>query len=112
LSSALGGAFGAVVALISPEFVASVRGFTMKEAPGIVRYAFALGMIWGLFIGGAASGFACFLAAVIKIIKVPFARLAILEADRHNRRRPYDPCPPFLSWSKEVCPSQPYVITV
>ncbi len=40
----------------------------MKQ--GIVRYAFAVGMIWGVFIGAAVSGFACFLAVVIKILRI------------------------------------------
>ena len=39
---------------------------------GIVRYACAIGMIWGVFIGAAVSGFACFLAAVIKILRIRF----------------------------------------
>jgi len=29
-------------------------------------------MIWGVFIGAAVSGFACFLAAVIKILRIRF----------------------------------------
>jgi hypothetical protein len=29
-------------------------------------------MIWGVFIGAAASGFACFLAAVIKVLRIRF----------------------------------------
>lgn len=67
LSSILGGAFGAVVALISPDLVKEM--FT-HSAAGVVRYAFAVGMLWGLFIGAAASGFVCVLAAIIKILRV------------------------------------------
>jgi hypothetical protein len=70
LSAIVGGAFGAVVALISPEFVSGL--FSNRAEVGIVRYAFAVGMIWGVFIGAAVSGFACFLAAVIKILRVRF----------------------------------------
>ncbi len=70
LSSILGGGFGAVIARISPEFVRSL--FNLDEADGAVRYSFAVGMIWGLFIGAAVSGFACLLAAVIKILRVRF----------------------------------------
>lgn len=68
LAAFVGGTFGALVATISPEFVSSL--FSDKAGAGVVRYAFAVGMIWGLFIGAAAAGFACFLAAVIKIIRI------------------------------------------
>lgn len=68
LSALVGGAFGALVATISPEFVTGL--FSQKAGEGIVRYAFAVGMIWGVFIGAAVSGFACFLAAVIKILRI------------------------------------------
>jgi len=67
LSAVLGGLFGAFVALISPEFVRSIFG---SEAG--LRYSFAVGMIWGLFIGAGVAGFACFLAAVIKILRIRF----------------------------------------
>jgi large-conductance mechanosensitive channel len=70
LSALVGGAFGALVATVSPEFVSSL--FSQKAEAGIVRYAFAVGMIWGIFIGAAVSGFACFLAAVIKILRIRF----------------------------------------
>ena len=69
-SAILGGAFAALIATISPEFVSSLFGSEAEQ--NIVRYSFAVGMIWGLFIGAAVSGFACFLAAVIKIVKVKF----------------------------------------
>ena len=70
LAALVGGAFGALVATVSPEFVASL--FNQKAEAGIVRYAFAVGMIWGVFIGAAVSGFACFLAAIIKILRIRF----------------------------------------
>jgi hypothetical protein len=70
LSSFIGGAFGALVAAISPEFVTGL--FSHKDEAGIVRYAFAVGMIWGVFIGAAVSGFACFLAAIVKILRIRF----------------------------------------
>ena len=70
LSALAGGAFGALVATVSPEFVSSL--FSQKAEAVIVRYAFAVGMIWGVFIGAAVSGFACFLAAVIKILRIRF----------------------------------------
>lgn len=68
LSAVIGGLFGSLVATVSPDFVAEL--FRPQATHEIVRYAFAIGMIWGLFIGAAVSGFACFLAAVIKILKV------------------------------------------
>lgn len=70
LSALLGGAFGALVAAISPDFVRSV--FSPEAGASITRYAFAVGMIWGLFIGASVSGFTCFLAAVIKILRFRF----------------------------------------
>jgi len=70
LSAALGGAFGALIAAVSPEFVEGLFGREAGES--IVRYSFAVGMIWGLFIGAAVSGFACFLAAIIKILRIRF----------------------------------------
>ncbi len=68
LSALVGGAFGALIATISPDFVTGL--FNPKAGTGVVRYAFAVGMIWGVFIGAAVSGFACFLAAVIKILRI------------------------------------------
>lgn len=68
LAAGVGGAFGALVATVSPEFVSGL--FNHKADAGIVRYALAVGMIWGVFIGAAVSGFACFLAAVIKILRI------------------------------------------
>jgi len=70
LSALVGGAFGALVATISPEFVTGL--FSPKSEAGIVRYASVVGMIWGVFIGAVVSGFACFLAAVIKILRIRF----------------------------------------
>lgn len=70
ISALVGGAFGALVAMVSPEFVSTL--FSQKAEAGIIRYAFAVGMIWGIFIGAAASGFACFLAAIIKILRIRF----------------------------------------
>ena len=70
VSAFVGGAFGALVATISPEFVTGL--FSPKAGTAIVRYAFAVGMVWGVFIGAAVSGFACFLAAVVKIVRIRF----------------------------------------
>ena len=79
LSALVGGAFGAVVASVSPAFVSSL--FSQQAEAGIVRYACAVGMIWGLFIGAAVSGFACFLAAIIKILRIRFEKK---EQAAHN----------------------------
>ena len=70
LSAIMGGAFGALVAAISPEFVSSLFG--PQAETGIIRYAFAVSMIWGAFIGAGVSGFSCFLAATIKILRFRF----------------------------------------
>ena len=70
ISTVLGGGFAALVAAISPEFVSSLFGD--EATRGIVRYSFVVGMIWGLFIGAVVSGFACFLAAIIKILRIRF----------------------------------------
>ena len=70
IAAVVGGLFGALVAVISPEFVDSLFG----KATHLVRYAFAVGMIWGVFIGAGASCFACFLAAVVKIFRFRFER--------------------------------------
>jgi len=70
LSALVGGGFGALVAVISPDFVKSL--FCHNAENGLTRYAFAVGMIWGVFIGAAMSAFACFLAAVIKILRIRF----------------------------------------
>jgi hypothetical protein len=69
LASLLGGAFGALIATISPEFVKGL--FSLKPEDGsITRYTFTVGMIWGLFIGVGVSGFACLLTTAVKIIRL------------------------------------------
>ena len=70
LAAIVGGCFGALVAVVSPEFVKGL--FNQTAQTGIVRYSFAVGMVWGVFLGAAASGFACFLAAIIKILRIRF----------------------------------------
>lgn len=69
-SAILGGVFAVLIATISPEFVSSLFGSEAEQST--LRYSFAVGMIWGLFIGAAVSGFACFLAAVVKILRIKF----------------------------------------
>jgi hypothetical protein len=61
ISSVLGGLFGAAIAWLSPEFVASL--FQSKTGD-LARYAAAVGAVWGLFIGAGAMAFAIGAAAV------------------------------------------------
>jgi hypothetical protein len=68
ISSILGGLFAMLIALVSPEFVADLFG--VKEGVSVSRYAFSVGMIWGLFIGAAVSGFASGLAVLLGLLKL------------------------------------------
>lgn len=70
LSSIIGGAFGWVVSVISPDFVDNL--FYIKEGVDIQKYAFSVGMIWGVFIGAAVAGFSCFLTVIYRIAKLKF----------------------------------------
>lgn len=65
LSSLLGGAFGWLVAAISPEFAVSLFCLPVRNIPG---YAFAVGMVWGLFLGAAVGGLACSLTVILKAV--------------------------------------------
>lgn len=68
-AAVLGGLFAMSIAMISPEFITNL--FWLKPKDGsVVRYASTIGMIWGLFIGAAVSGFSCFLSVVLKIIRL------------------------------------------
>jgi hypothetical protein len=67
-SSAIGGIFACVVALVSPEFVSSLFG--REVAGSLVRYAAGVGMIWGIFLGTAAMGFSLLLVTLIHIARV------------------------------------------
>ena len=67
-SSAIGGVFACVVALVSPEFVASLFG--RSTGGSLVRYAAGVGMIWGIFLGTAAMGFSLLLVTLIHIARV------------------------------------------
>ena len=70
-SSVLGGVFACVVALISPEFV---RTLFSPEASAVgtslVRYAAAVGMIWGIFLGTAVMAFSLLLVTVVAVARV------------------------------------------
>ena len=67
-SAAVGGIFAALIALISPEFV---RGLFPIAAEGsLTRYAAAVGMIWGVFIGAAAMAFSLGLVTLLQVAKL------------------------------------------
>ena len=68
VSSVIGGLFAAVVGLISPEFVQGL--FMPPGGANVARYAAAVGMIWGIFLGTAAMGFSLLLVTVIQAIKL------------------------------------------
>jgi hypothetical protein len=67
-SAVLGGLFAMIVALISPEFVSGL--FSIDKGVSAARYAFSVGMIWGLFIGAAVAGFACGLSVLLGLLKL------------------------------------------
>jgi uncharacterized protein YqgC (DUF456 family) len=68
LSAVIGGAFAFLVALISPEFVQELFA-TSADAASLPRYAAAVGMIWGVFIGAAVMGFCLGLLTLVQIAK-------------------------------------------
>ncbi len=68
LSAAVGGIFAAVVAMISPEFVKGL--FSPPQGASLARYAAAVGMIWGIFIGAGVMGFCLGLVTLVQIAKV------------------------------------------
>ena len=68
LSAMLGGLFASAVAWISPEFV---RGWFMPPAgSNPVRFAAALGMIWGLFLGTGVMGFCILVTTLVGVVKM------------------------------------------
>jgi hypothetical protein len=71
LSSALGGAFACVVALVSPDFVATLFSPSASAAGhSVVRYAAAVGMIWGIFLGTAVMAFSLLLITLINVARI------------------------------------------
>ena len=68
LSAVVGGVFASVVALISPEFVKGL--FSPPVGASLPRYAAAIGMIWGVFIGAAVMGFCLGLVTLVQIARV------------------------------------------
>lgn len=77
ISAILGGLFAMLVAVVSPDFVTDL--FDVKEGASASRYAFSVGMIWGLFIGAAVGGFACGLSVLLGLIKL---RIDFKRTDR------------------------------
>jgi hypothetical protein len=72
VSSLLGGLFAALVSLISPEFVRGL--FVPPEGASLARYAAAVGMIWGIFLGTAGMGFSLLLVTALQVARVLKAR--------------------------------------
>jgi hypothetical protein len=71
LSSAIGGVFACAVALVSPEFVATLFSASASaEGHSIVRYAAAVGMIWGIFLGTAVMAFSLLLVTLIHVANI------------------------------------------
>jgi hypothetical protein len=68
VSSALGGVFACVVAFVSPEFVKGL--FSPPAGSSLVRYAAAMGMIWGLFLGTAVMGFSLLLVTAVQVARL------------------------------------------
>jgi len=65
VSAALGALFAALISVTSPEFVKGLFG-PPGNAP-LTRYAMAVGMIWGLFLGTAVMGFSLLLVTCVQI---------------------------------------------
>src|SRR5262249_56968434 len=84
LSAALGGAFACVVAGISPEFVKGL--FTPPEGASLPRYAAAVGMIWGVFIGTAVMGFCLGLVTVVQAARILAKKKNRAEGQWHSSR--------------------------
>jgi len=67
-SSVIGGLFASVIALISPAFVQGL--FSPTPGADLPRYAAAVGMIWGIFLGTAVMGFSLFLVTALQVAKL------------------------------------------
>jgi hypothetical protein len=71
VSSALGGVFACIVAVVSPEFVAGLFSRSASDAGySLVRYAAAVGMIWGIFLGTAVMAFSLLLVTAINVARI------------------------------------------
>ena len=65
VSAALGGLFAALVSFTSPEFVKGL--FSPPTDAPLTRYAIAVGMIRGLFLGTGVMGFSLLLVTCVQI---------------------------------------------
>jgi hypothetical protein len=68
VSSALGGVFACIVALVSPEFVHILFSRPLEEP--LVRYSAAVGMVWGIFLGTAVMAFSLLLVTLVTVARV------------------------------------------
>jgi hypothetical protein len=64
----LGGLFACIVAFISQDFVKGL--FSPPSGTNLVRYAAAIGMIWGIFLGTAVMGFSLLLVTALQVTKL------------------------------------------
>ncbi|MEM7792624.1 MAG: hypothetical protein AAF546_14560 [Verrucomicrobiota bacterium] len=69
-ASLIGGGFAAIIGSLAPDFVSDLFGGYKEELPYPIRYATAVGMIWGVFIGAAVAGFSCALSVALRLIKL------------------------------------------
>src|SRR5207247_2995539 len=67
LSAVVGGVFASVVALVSPEFVKGL--FSPPNDASLPRYAAAVGMIWGVFIGAGVMGFCLGMVMLVQLAR-------------------------------------------
>jgi hypothetical protein len=65
LSAAVGGLFALLVGVVSPEFVKGL--FLAPDTASLPRYAAAVGMIWGVFMGAGVMGFCLALTTLVQI---------------------------------------------
>ncbi len=57
-----------MVAFVSPEFVKGL--FSPPAGGNLIRYAAAVGMIWGLFLGTAVMGFSLLLVTAVQVARL------------------------------------------
>ena len=67
-SSVIGGLFAAIISFISPDFVKGL--FSPAAEANLPRYAAAVGMIWGIFLGTAVMAFSLFLVTALQVAKL------------------------------------------
>lgn len=77
IAAVVGGLFACAVAFVSPEFVRGL--FAPPHDASLVRYAAAVGMIWGVFLGAAGMGLSLLLVTAVQV-----ARLLRKKSDGQN----------------------------